>query len=443
MYLIHVIKGILASKKNLKLTKNQIKELQLNKFRQLVEYIYDKSPFYREIIDTNKIDIKKCCPEDFPILEKQTIIDNFDRIVTDPRITKKNITNFLSQSNNPKDLFLNEFFVIHTSGSSGQIGLYIFNKEEMATIIVNSSRSASLKFGQKLAYIAAVNGHFAGITMASQSRKIPLIYKDFLPLDINTPFSDIIKSLNDFQPTNLSGYAFAIAKLAQAQKEGKLNIKPLNIQVGGEPLFNEDKRLIEEVFKVKVVNVYASSELLFIGVGKEEFKDNMMLMDDCIYTEIFPTHSLMTSLFGRILPLIRYKMNDRLELAPDLETKNLPYQFTYVKNLVGRNEMIPYFINESGEKDFIHFQLINEIYVPKLDKFQMFLTGPTTFTLRICLEKNIDESDKKIVKSEIRRQLELILSQKKMNNVVFDIIEVDTLWADPKTGKFKLIVNNS
>ena len=81
------LKQAYLSKKNLKLSKEQIKLLQQEKFIKLVRFAAQKSPYYQKIAKNN-IDINNCKPEDFPILTKETLIKEFDNIVTDKQITK-------------------------------------------------------------------------------------------------------------------------------------------------------------------------------------------------------------------------------------------------------------------------------------------------------------------------------------------------------------------
>jgi phenylacetate-CoA ligase len=440
MFLIHLIKKIIESKRNLKLNKNDLQNLQLEKFRKLVKYCYANSIYYKKIIDIKNIDIKNCIPEDFPTLTKEIVLENFDDIVTDKRITKERIMNFLENSHDPQELFLDQFFVVHTSGTSGKKGLYIFNKEEMATTIVNSSRATTIAFNQKLAYIAAIDDHYAGISMAYQSKKVPFIYKDFLPLHVNQPFQEVLKKLNEFQPTNLGGYSFAIAQIAKAQEKGIINIHPKYIQVGGEPLRNEDKELIERVFKAPIVNVYASSEFLFIGIGKKEFEDKMMLMDDQLYFEIEEKKSLITNLFCYTLPLIRYEMNDIL-VKTELNNPPQKTAFTFIENIVGRDEQNPYFVNEFGDLDFVNSHTI-DFFINHITSLQFILKSQTSFELTYVYDQNISEKDKQEAKNNLKNTIDHVLCEKRMKNVTYFLKEVSKIWADPNTGKFKLIIKD-
>src|SRR5579862_6758667 len=119
MFLPTLIKYSLINQAHTKMPKEQIKEMQLRKFRKLVRYVAGHSPYYQEVIKQNNINIARCKPEDFPILTKETLIEHFDEVTTDGKVKKKAIADFLSHSHNPLEKFLNKYYIVHTSGSSG------------------------------------------------------------------------------------------------------------------------------------------------------------------------------------------------------------------------------------------------------------------------------------------------------------------------------------
>jgi len=81
------------------------------------------------------------------------------------------------------------------------------------------------------------------------------------------------------------------------------------------------------------------------------------------------------------------------------------------------------------------------LHVKNLRRFQIRLLSRSSFLFKACLEKGLGQKERDEVFWDIRLKLQEILSQKEMDNVRFDILEVDDLQADPKTGKFRLITN--
>ena len=64
---------------------------RLKKFRKLVKYANANSPYYAKVIKENGICIDTAVPEDFPVLNKSIVMENFDDIVTDRNIRKKEV----------------------------------------------------------------------------------------------------------------------------------------------------------------------------------------------------------------------------------------------------------------------------------------------------------------------------------------------------------------
>ena len=95
----------------------------------------------------------------------------------------------------------------------------------------------------------------------------------------------------------------------------------------------------------------------------------------------------------------------------------------------------------SGNEDFICPIIIVELHVKNLRRFQIQPLNRSSFLFKACLEKDLGPKEREEVFRDIRMKLQEILSQKEMDNVTFDIEEVDDLQVDPKTGKFRLITN--
>lgn len=438
MLLIHLLPLLYQSKKNLSLSPEQIKNLQRKKFLSLVAYASEHSPYYKKIVKERNINIKNCTPEDFPVLTKSTLIENFDEIITIRDVTRAKLAAFLETSKDPDELYLNKYYIMHTSGSSGTIGYYAYNKKEFIRGIVPATRAYGIKFFQKVAYIAATKGHFAGITMVSLAKHLYPLYSNVQTFDINGPFSEIIMKLNNLQPTVVNGYAFALHKLAEAQKEGRLTIKPYILQSGGEPLSTQDKNYIQNVFKAPVVNIYATTEHLIMGLGRDTYQ-GMYLMEDNLIFEIYPEYTNVTNLYNYTLPLIRYQMSDHLEtIADDIHR----FPFIKIKEIVGRNEYVPIFTNDDGQDDFISPIVLVEFYVQHLMKFQIHIKSKREFICKVILEDGLTAIEKSKIIEEITFKLKEMLSEKKMMKVKFTVEIVEQLWVDPKTGKFKLIIKN-
>ena len=105
---------------NSALTEQQLANARLDKFRALAAYACAHSPYYRQIAQARHIDIAACTPNDFPVLDKATLIDQFDAISTDRGLTRAAVERFLREATSSTDLLHDKYFVRQTSGSSGK-----------------------------------------------------------------------------------------------------------------------------------------------------------------------------------------------------------------------------------------------------------------------------------------------------------------------------------
>ena len=111
-------------------TRSQLLEHQQRSLRDLLHRVWKDSPFYREYYGNHGIqekDLSDITVRDLPILDKETLMDGFDRISTDPVLRRNRLEAWLhSESRNPYE---GRYMVVHTSGSSGNMGIFVYDKE--------------------------------------------------------------------------------------------------------------------------------------------------------------------------------------------------------------------------------------------------------------------------------------------------------------------------
>ncbi len=437
-------------RRNASMTRTQFEEMKLVKFRGLARYAAEKSPYYSQVVAEHRIDLERCTPRDFPPLTKAALMANFDRIATDRRITKRGIAEFLTRSRDPNDRFLDKFRVLHTSGTSGEVGYFVYSPEDWArgTALAMRSRGNRPRARRarrlrrlRLAYYGAVGGHFAGVTMVSGATRglARLLVKARL-YEVNSPLPETVAALNRFQPDILAGYTGALTLLAEKQRAGILRIAPVSVGTAGESMSATDKQILEEAFGCPANNGYGSSEHLMMGVALPGGASMLLLDDDLIY-EPREDHTLVTNLFNYTLPLIRYRMADILRPVARPTDHSSPY--LEIESLVGRSEMMPRFVNEDGQDDFLSPHTINEIFVRGVSRFQMRLVDETAFRFAVCLDATLAEAGRGEVVRAVEARLAEILQQKRMRNVRFTVEVVDDIPLNPQSRKFRLIVKEA
>jgi len=425
--------------RNLFRTRAELQAENLARFRQKLSWAYDHSPYYRDICRRDGIDPARAHPEDLPILTKHDLIENFDRISTDPRVRRDAITAFLERSRDPAELFLGEFLVVHTSGTSGEVCYVAYRSRDWVRATSNFTRIALPGFRRRVAFVGATGGHFTAVSLAVARPAITSrLFYNTRAYNVNLPTREVIRELAAFRPRILVGYAGALRILAEARRRGEIRLKPRVIVSSGEALLPGDRALVEETFGIRVRNLYASSEHLYMGLDLPRRKgEGMYLLEDDLIFEPREDCTLVTNLFNRTVPLFRYRMDDVLRPAA---RQGVYGPYLVVETLVGRTEHAPEFVNARGEPDTIHPIVLAEFYVRHLSAFQVRLGGPDSFRFLAQLEEGLDEPAREAVEREIATRLRGLLDEKGMGNVRFTIERVSELPPDPETGKFRLIV---
>jgi phenylacetate-coenzyme A ligase PaaK-like adenylate-forming protein len=439
--LIATIGKARAVRRERKLSRPEFEVVKLEKFRRLVRHVNERSPYYRRIIAERKIDIARCTPSDFPVLTKTLLMHNFDEIATVPGVTKQAIVDFLTRSHDASELFLGKYRVIHTSGSSGEVGYFVYSPLDWirGTYWARGPQPQRKRKGKfRLAYYAAIDGHYAGVTLIrSIESGIGKWFVDVGCFEVNTPLPEVIARLNEFQPDFLTGYTTAIKILAEKQRAGELKLECLiGIATAGEATTEADRAFLEQTFACPLANTYGCSEHLGMG-GSPPGSPNIVLHDHELVFEFYPDHSIVTNLFNYTLPLIRYRMADILR--PVASGAHSPY--LVIESLVGRNELQPVFKTSDGGEDFISPHTINEIFVAGVTRFQMHLLGREAFRFLICLDATLDTEQRAAAIKGVSDRLREILARKRMDNVRYDVLAVDDLPVNPRTRKFQLIVD--
>lgn len=424
--------------RNSGLTRPQLLELQRRKFRRLVRHAASRSPYYAGIVRERRIDVESCRVEDFPVLRKADVVERFDEIVTVPNIDRRSVGDFLRRSSDPRDVLHGRYHVVHSSGSSGTTAIYVYDHDEWIQGCSLFMRSSPLrKLRRRVAFVGATRGHFAGVSMMlNGTTGLNRLFFDIALVDVGDPFEKIVADLNRFRPDTLAGYATTVKCLAQAQRDGRLKIKPDEVGIGSETIRSEDRHFIEAVFGVRVLNVYSTCECLHMGMPLTD-DDSMYLMEDEMIFELHEDYTCVTNLFNWTMPLIRYRFDDVLQPADEGES---PLPFQRVKNVVGRLEATLEFIRPDGSSESLHPALVETFYAPGIVTWQVEQRAVDAIEFRAVYEDGLAAENRRQVAAAVARKIAKVLRAKKLEHVRFELREVAELNPDPRTGKFRIII---
>jgi phenylacetate-CoA ligase len=288
------------------MTRAEMFEVQERRLRALIERAATLSPYYREKyrgVDTSSL-------HNLPILEKEDLQQKIDSIVIG---RKEDLT---------------EMF---TGGTTGR-GIVVYNEvanvQERAALMDLFWERWGFKIGRhRVAWLSGRTLLEDGDVARNRFWRNNWLYKiryysTFHLAQDNLPH--YIDDLNRFRPEFISGFPSAISELARfVEASGRqLTFKPRAIFVTSETLTDEQRATFERVFGCPVANQYASSEgapFIFECPQRSLHIDVTTGVFEVIDDEGRPAREgelLVTGFFTTETPIIRYRIGDRLRLAP-------------------------------------------------------------------------------------------------------------------------------
>lgn len=430
------------------MTQDQIETLQHKRLIHLLKNVIKKSDFYRCYYEEHGINLKnidQISIEDLPVIDKKTMMDNYDDFVCDHNLRKNDLESFLSNRDKLRSKYKGIYEVLHTSGSSGRIGIFAYGPKDWATLkalaLTRITMSALNPFSKvHMAYYGATDGHYAGVCLTKDA---PRTFFKYLPVNISHPIQDSIDALNSYKPDCLIGYSSGIYLLALEQLKGGLRIRPKRIVCSADSLTVNMAETIYNAFHVTPIESYTSTES--IGMAAQcRMNRGLHLFNDCHLFEIIKANGepaksgesgnlMLTSLYNYTQPLIRYRTDDVVVL--DERNCSCGCPFPLIKKIAGRVEDSIHFEKLDGSREYLHPIVFVEFYVAGLEKLQIVQTGKNRLMMKAVIA-----GDREAAVSGIRDRMDEILRMKKLDFVQYDVNIVDDIPNDPKTEKYRLII---
>lgn len=314
--------------------RERLRAHQAERLRALLRHAAGHSRFHAERLAG--IDLDAVTPGDLsavPVMTKTELMDRFDDVVTDRRVTRERAEAALAQATDEAAL-LHSALVLTSGGSSGPRGVFVLEPPACRQFFGSLSRGLVARLrvtgtppgGLRIAMVAAGSPvHATGAaSWLTAGAALPFF---FVPVPVTPPLDEIVTRLNAVAPMALFGYPTMLARLAAEQEVGRLRIAPVMATCTGETLTAEARAAIGRAFCVPVTDTFGSSEGL---VGTSLPDDDVLTFaeDGCIVELVdeqdrpvpagTPSAAvLITILENRLQPLIRYRLADSfVEQAP-------------------------------------------------------------------------------------------------------------------------------
>lgn len=337
-------------------TRKDLLAWRQKRLQRLVKWAYANSPFYRDLYDDAGVDINNFVLEDLPPVNKRMLMDNFDRVMTTPQVTLREVEEFCEARRRdeiPYGHFKGRYLPIKSSGSTGEKGLFIFDKPYsramFATMAAHRTETFMPRGLLNLSLAALFSPDEFHLATTSFPRLTPLGVKAIF-ISASADITDISESLNKTQPDVLAGFPSLVEALCGEAAHGRLHISPGRICCTGENLTTRTRSLIEKTFGCPVYDLYACAEANPVAMTHIEGKPELKVIEDFVILEPVDadlkavpvgqmSHGcLLTNLHSTVMPIIRYNMSDRIRFLDHRVDDNSV--FTIMDNIEGRQPVM-------------------------------------------------------------------------------------------------------
>ncbi|MCF7788031.1 MAG: hypothetical protein K9N47_18055 [Prosthecobacter sp.] len=428
--------------------------LQERRWRSVARRAFATSPFYRRQLAG--LDLDRCALSDIPVLTKAALVENWDEIVPDPRLRWAALEQHLKNPHNWGKLMHGRWMVSMTSGTSGaalaipnDITSVDWNHAAHAIRTAPTTKNAAtprLPLFKKRPVAASFICSSAPSVSASLLKTRPWIgslFCDYRPISVTAPWQEIIDQLHEMKPTVLIGYASLIGRLAQAKLDGTLRLElPAEsgaISTGGDGLTPGIRSLCRQAWGIEPMNGYGCGESL--GIARQwSGMDHMVVFEDlAVFEAVDPNeqeappetlsdHALVTPLFNTALPLLRYRIDDRVRLGPP----PAGWPFKVIHQLSGRSAMT-YTFHAPEKLIFVGTKFLSVMeHQPLVAAYQFCQTGPSSIEGRFVIQPGVDPAD---IQSRLEASIRQCLIEGGCGKVSAKAVLVHHLDRDPRSGK--------
>ncbi len=313
-------------------SRKRLDEYRDKRFRKIVSYAYEHSPFYhtrfRDLqLDPSSIrgiaDIRK-----LPVLSRSELQANAKDLISD-------------------EYDLSKLRIARTSGSTGlPFFTYLSEKEYDLRQAKQLRPHYICGHRPRDRWVLICPPEHSGNVSSIQS--LFHVYSP-IPVSIFDGVSEQAKAINRIIPEVLDGYSSSLLLIAKHVKQtGAVDIRPKMCMSGAELFHPSDRAFVEQVFGVPCFDQYGSEELGRIawqcevdGAYHLDFDTLVTEFHSADGEEVSPGEEgqvVCTSLFNYAMPILRYDLGDAAIPCSADEVCECGRAFPLMKMVAGRSE---------------------------------------------------------------------------------------------------------
>lgn len=360
---------------------------RISKIKKLEKFLLKKSPYYSEMITANGGLMH------LPIIDKKTYFENFNEINT-VGIKYKEAMEVALKAESSRDFSptIGNIAVGLSSGTSGNRGLFITNSEERNHwVAAMLYKVIGLKFKKrKVAFFLRSNNQ---LYENSNSGLIQFTY-----FDLSRPLEVLLDQLNMLQPDILIAQPSVLAAISAAQNQKNIDIRPEKIISVAEVLEDDVKYDVSTTFGQLLHQVYQCTEGFLAAtcvLGNLHLNEDLVFFQERWLDEDKSRfHPVITDLYRRSQPMVRYELNDVLTYDSELCICGNPSRV--IKKIDGRHDDVLIFkLKTISEYKMVFGDHIRRLMLIAdkeeiIENYQVNQEDENTLTISLAIKNNAD-----------------------------------------------------
>jgi phenylacetate-CoA ligase len=304
--------------------RERLEHYQQERLEARVRDVRARSPYWAARLPRGRLALER-----LPRMDKVELMESFDELVTDRRLRRDELFGHLERIDRD-ELYLGEYRAMATSGSSGRKGVFVYDRQAWIGILAQFLRySAWIGIKPKVPRmrIASVAGGVPTHMSQRVAASVAVGIHRVTPLAATAPLASLVEQLNAARPEALNAYPSMARLFADEQLAGRLRLRLRLMSTSSEPLPAETRDRLERAFGVRPFNLYGTTEGLW-GCDCAEHAGVHLFEDFSIVENVDAdgrpvpagesgARLLVTNLFNRIQPLIRFELGDMVSVDPE------------------------------------------------------------------------------------------------------------------------------
>jgi phenylacetate-coenzyme A ligase PaaK-like adenylate-forming protein len=395
---------------------------------------------------------------ELPPVTKPELMGAFEDWVTDPRLTREGLEQFVADPALLGLPYLGEYFVCSSSGTTGHPGLFVYDRTAItvmrAMVIARIDlgwltaadwlRLTSRRF--RWAAVVGTGGHFTGAGwLEAERRRSAWRARSYRLFSVQRPLRELAAALEAFDPGVITAYPSALQQLGEEQRAGRLHLRPVLVETGGESTSPDARAGMAAAFGCQIHDTYAASECPWLALdcahGWLHVNTDWAVLEpvDQDYRSTPPGEPsytvLVTNLANRVQPIIRYDLGDSVLARPDPCPCGNPLPAIRV---AGRSDDVLCLRRSDGQNVRLLPLAIGSVVdtTRGVHRSQLIQTDPAAIRVRLEPETNADVER---MWRDALANLHAFLADQGLEGV--DLLRADELpTQNTRSGKFRQVI---